>query len=128
MTIPTIIALYIALLLGHCLADFPLQKIGMRLLKDPKTPSSGSSIWTYLQVYHALIHGFFVYAITHNIRLGMAETICHTIIDCQKGMDRLDDAVDQTLHILCKTMWMVYLITFPAELDMTYISYLNQVL
>lgn len=96
--------LFVKLLMGHAVADFGLQSDWVAINKNRhfnKTPVN----WQYVMAAHALIHGAAVTAITGRIGLGIAETVCHFIIDCGKCESWFGIHVDQAAHILCKIAW-----------------------
>ena len=86
------LALLFALLIGHALADFPLQGEFIangknRHLPAPKLGDGGEPpkfLWIYLMSAHSLIHAGFVWAITGSMLLGFAEFVIHWAIDSVK--------------------------------------------
>lgn len=101
-----LIGLAFLLLAGHWIADYPLQ--GDFLAKAKQD----GPLRVYHLIAHSGIHGAFVYVITGNIFLGLAEWISHTIIDELKVKGKTSFALDldQTLHILCKFIWVGFLV------------------
>ena len=99
--------LLFALLVGHALADYPLQGDFLARGKNHKAPLPGVPFYHCL-VAHALIHGGMVALLTRNVWLGVAETIVHMAIDYGKCDGRYGLDVDQSLHILCKTVWVFF--------------------
>jgi len=122
--------LFVLLMFGHAIADFGLQSEGMALCKNPRlkemweeaySPKVSSGVldylqprmvtqalvpWYYFMAGHGLIHGFFVWAFTGNVALGIVETVCHFVIDVGKCKQYYGIHVDQALHILCKIVWV----------------------
>ena len=96
---------FLFLLLGHAIADRPLQ--GGQLSRDKRSPDWrrrwGALLW------HATIHGAMVFAVTLSWPLFVAELVCHTGIDRAKGRGWIDTVTDQLLHVLCKAVWIVVL-------------------
>ena len=98
--------LLILLLLGHFVADYPLQGDKMAVEKCP-----GKDVtldWRWWLTAHAGTHGFFVALLTGIPLLGVAEMIAHSLIDygkCRLGYKLL---VDQVLHLSFKLIWVAY--------------------
>ena len=70
--------LLILLLLGHFVADYPLQGDKMAVEKCP-----GKDVtldWRWWLSAHAATHGFFVAVLTGVPILGVAETLSHALI------------------------------------------------
>jgi hypothetical protein len=93
------------LLVGHSLADFPLQGDYMAKAKDPTGTLGQGGVWRWVLFSHAMIHGGSVAFFTHSIILGALEAISHAIIDYTKCHKRLTFNQDQWLHILLKVIW-----------------------
>lgn len=102
----------VLLLFGHAIADFGLQTDFMIKAKNrnfKKIDRLGTP-WIYFLIAHGFIHGFFVWWVTGNIYLGLAETILHAWIDFGKGEKWFSIHADQMLHILCKLFWVMWMI------------------
>lgn len=105
--------LFALLLMGHALADFALQSDVMakgknRHNKTKPPPGAKCQVcWPYWMVAHGLIHGITVYWITGTIVLGLAETVCHSLIDALKCENITNVHVDQSAHIITKLCWCV---------------------
>jgi hypothetical protein len=95
--------LVLAMLIGHALADYPLQ--GDFLSRGKVRNSNFGSWWPWLLGSHALIHGGFVWAITGSMTIGLAEVGAHAAIDFLKCERRIGFHADQTLHVICKLLW-----------------------
>jgi hypothetical protein len=101
------------MLVGHSLADYPLQSEWMVHAKNRhnKQPSSSSKrpdlIWIHVLTAHAFIHGGMVALFTQNLWLGLAEVIAHWFIDFGKSEDWYGFHTDQMLHISCKVVWAI---------------------
>lgn len=101
------------LLSGHGLADFALQSDKMGFLKRrsnmPQTDvpygERPVTTWFYWLSAHSLIHGGLVAAITGDVRLGLAEAVCHGLLDFARGERMTSVHFDQAGHILCKVAW-----------------------
>ena len=99
------LALFLLMVGFHFIADFPLQ--GDFLAKGKAglldTPECKVSPWCLIA--HGAIHGLFVGMTTATIEFGMAEFICHTMIDLFKIKKKISFNTDQYLHIFCKAVW-----------------------
>ena len=101
------------LLLGHAFADFVFQTDAMAKGKNrhnKTTPPPGAVYqpsWYYWLTSHAFIHGGMVYFITGMFFLGLAELVCHWIIDFFKCENKYGIHVDQALHLTCKIIWLL---------------------
>lgn len=64
--------------------------------------------WFWPLLAHCMIHGLAVAVITGSAGLGMAEVMCHFIIDGVKGCSNLSATTDQIMHLACKVwFWVV---------------------
>ncbi len=96
--------LFFDLLVGHALADYPLQGDFLARAKNWHTAIPGIDWWIAL-LAHSLIHGGTVALITGSIGLGLVEILVHFAIDWQKCAGRTTFRQDQLLHILCKAFY-----------------------
>lgn len=110
------------LLVGHALADYPLQGDFAAKAKNHRDGVPGVP-WTQALAAHSLIQGGFVAALTGSVTLGLAETVAHAAIDYAKSagwfgspgltmnfydanfVSRRAFHIDQALHVLCKVAW-----------------------
>ena len=103
------------LLAGHALCDYPLQGEYLALGKNRHT-SIGSqekgTLWIHLLTAHSLIHAGMVTLITGSTVLGLAELVIHWITDWAKCEGKIGLHTDQAIHIGCKVLWLILLITF----------------
>lgn len=107
--------LFFLLLMGHALADFPLQGDFLsrgknRNMKPPQLADGKETpnrLWIYLMSAHSLIHAFFVWAFTGSVLLGFAEFVIHWIIDALKCEGRTSFELDQWLHIITKIVFVI---------------------
>jgi hypothetical protein len=101
-----------ALLMGHALADYPLQGDFLARGKNASAPIPGVP-WQTILASHALIHAGFVWLFTGSLWLGLAEFVAHALIDHAKCTGRLGSNperafnIDQGLHVACKVLWAV---------------------
>lgn len=98
--------LFAALIIGHAIADYPLQGDFLAKAKNRTAPLPGVP-WQQALAAHASIHAGAVWLITGSIWLGLAELMAHAIIDDAKCRGRLSFDTDQALHIACKVLWVV---------------------
>lgn len=107
--------LFFALCIGHAVADFPLQGSFLATAKDRHQHPPGIDpglpercrIWIYAMSAHCLVHAGFVWVITGNWKLGLAEFIAHWIIDFLKCERVTNFDVDQALHLLTKLAFVI---------------------
>lgn len=97
--------LLFALLVGHALADYPLQADFLAKAKNHTAPIPGIDWWIALSA-HALIHGGTVAVLTGSVAMGVAETVLHFGIDWLKCDGRTSFRTDQALHVACKVVWV----------------------
>lgn len=90
-----------ALIVGHALADYPLQNDFLAQGKNHRSPKPGFD-WRIVMANHAVIHGGFVWAITGRLWMGLIETALHFVIDYAKCDGKTDFRFDQFLHVVCK--------------------------
>lgn len=92
------------LLVGHALADYPLQGQFLAQGKNRHT-DLGRDIWPHALAAHAMIHGGLVTLLTGSAVLGLAETAIHAATDWLKCEGKISFNVDQAIHIACKVVW-----------------------
>lgn len=103
-----------ALLIGHALADYPLQGDAIAKGKNRHNPPYGippgqkpAAVWTHYLTAHALIHAGFVWAITGSGWCGAIEFVLHWIIDFAKCENWTNPHQDQLLHVVCKVCYVL---------------------
>lgn len=113
-------AVFFWLLVGHAVADYPLQAGPMATEKCRHSHSDlqKSVPWYYWLSAHALVHGGAVFLITGSLFLGLLETVVHWLIDFGKCEGWFGIHVDQALHVGCKVLWCV-LVAYgvPGQFD-----------
>lgn len=92
--------LALMLLAAHWVADYPLQGDFLANAKQ-KGP-----LRLYHLIAHAGIHGGAVALVTGSVWLGLLEWVLHTAIDEAKVKGKTSFALDQSLHILCKLVYV----------------------
>lgn len=108
--------LLFAFLIGHALADFPLQgnflAIGKErfgnLEKLTGTPWP-RGMWVYCLTMHSLIQAGAVWIISGCAWIAVAEFFLHWLIDLAKSSRLTNFYVDQGLHIACKVVYAILL-------------------
>lgn len=101
--------MFLYLVAAHFLCDYPLQGDFLATAKA-KGPLR---VWHLFG--HSVIHGGAVALITGWLSLGVAETACHMLIDELKVRGITSFAVDQALHLSCKTLWFTIIIAAAAH-------------
>lgn len=100
------LTIFALMVVGHALADYPLQGDFLARGKSRANPIQGVPFWQPLTA-HAVIHGGFVGVITGSIWLAMAETVIHWFTDDAKCRGRISYNTDQGIHIGCKVAWII---------------------
>lgn len=108
------LTLLFALVIGHVLADYPLQGEYLALNKNRHyRPSNGviqpKGLWIHCLGAHCLIHAGIVWLITGRVFLGVIEFVLHFIIDAMKSEKKTTFHSDQVLHIACRVGYVVAL-------------------
>jgi hypothetical protein len=96
--------LFLAMLVWHALADYPLQGDFLARAKNQALAIPDVPWWQALGA-HSLIHAGGVAVLASSIWLGAAEFIAHACIDHAKCRGRIGFNTDQALHVLCKALW-----------------------
>jgi hypothetical protein len=100
------VVLFFWLMVGHSLADYPLQGDFLAQGKNRHT-EIGKVFWPHAIFAHSMIHGGFVALFTGSIWLGLAEVAVHAITDLLKCDNWIGLRFDQTIHIVSKIAWAV---------------------
>jgi hypothetical protein len=98
------LTIFCLLIVGHALADYPLQGDFLARAKNCTAPIPGFPWWQALTA-HAIIHGGAVGIITGRIDLGIYEAVLHFWTDHLKCRGKIDLNTDQAIHIVCKIVW-----------------------
>jgi hypothetical protein len=100
------------LMIGHALADYPLQNDAMAKGKNRHNPPYGlppgqkpCQVWFHYLIAHALIHAGVVWIITGSVGFALAELVLHWMIDFAKCENWTNPHQDQLLHIGCKVVY-----------------------
>ena len=106
-------AMFFALMIGHAVADYPLQGKFLAIRKNRHiksidyTGDSPGSLWVYCLTAHALVHAGAVWIITGSALYGFIEFVLHWVIDFGKCEKWTNFHHDQGLHILCKAGYVL---------------------
>lgn len=101
-------ALFAAFVVGHALADFPLQSEYLARQKQRRT-SDGQAEWLVALTAHCVIHAGAVWLISGSLAYGLIELFLHALIDLAKGERKIGLATDQLLHLGCKLGYVIAL-------------------
>lgn len=100
------------MLIGHAVADYPLQGDWLSKAKNRKLELvPGQTIYPLALLSHAAIHAGAVKLATGSWLLAGAELLAHTEIDDAKCKGLLSYNADQLLHLACKVVWFAVLVT-----------------
>jgi hypothetical protein len=99
---------FVLLILGHFVADYPLQTDFVAKFKCRKA-SLEAVPWYYVMTGHCATHAVAVYLVTGSLLLALCELVAHWIIDVCKCEGWTNIHVDQALHVVCKVAWAIAL-------------------
>lgn len=105
------------LLAGHVIADFALQSDAMAKGKnrhrktEPPPGAKYQPTWYYWLSAHSGVHAAAVALATGSVFLGVCEWVAHWVIDFFKCENRYGIHTDQALHVGCKLLWVMVLLT-----------------
>ncbi len=113
----TAAVIFFALVIGHVLADYPLQGRFLSMAKNRhadvsclfggETPPRG--IWIHALTAHSLIQAGAVWWVTGSMALGLVELVLHWVIDFAKCENWMNFTVDQLLHVACKAGYAAFI-------------------
>jgi hypothetical protein len=101
------------LMVGHAVADYPLQGEFLARAKNRNT-EVGKIHWPYALTAHGLIHGGAVAWVTGSVGLGICETMIHFLTDFWKCEGKLTLKQDQAIHVGCKLFYAALVATYAA--------------
>jgi len=104
--------LLFALVIGHVIADYPLQSDFLATHKNRHyRPADGREqphgLWFHCLLAHSLIHAGFVWLITGRVAFGLMELMFHFILDTAKCEKKTSFHADQLLHVMCKAIYVI---------------------
>ncbi len=96
------------MLIGHAVADYPLQGDWLSKAKNPALALvPGETIWPMALLSHAAIQAGAVKLATGSWLCAGLEFVAHTAIDYWKCRGGVTYNGDQILHVICKLLWLV---------------------
>jgi hypothetical protein len=106
--------LFFGLLIGHAIADFPMQGTFLAMGKnrhvkipDPEGAPYPRNLWVYCLTAHALVHAAPVWLLTGSVAFALVECVLHWLIDYSKNEKWTNFALDQGLHVACKAAYAI---------------------
>ncbi len=99
-----VLSLFFLLVLGHFVADYPLQTDFVAKFKCRKN-SLEAVPWFYVMAGHAATHALVVVVLTGSPLLGLCELVAHYLIDVAKCESWTGIHTDQLFHVACKAVW-----------------------
>lgn len=99
------IEIFLLLIFGHFLMDYPLQGDFLARGKNRHNPLPGVP-WYHALGAHAVLHGGAVGIITGVWWLGVLETALHAVTDDLKCAGKIGYSTDQFIHIACKALYI----------------------
>jgi hypothetical protein len=105
--------IFAAMIVLHCLCDYAWQGDFLAGAKNWTTPI-GSKIWPEALASHAIIQGGAVWLVTGSLLIGVLEAVTHAAIDAAKIANKISYRADQLLHVACKAVWVVLVVTIGA--------------
>ncbi|MEX1315850.1 MAG: DUF3307 domain-containing protein [Synechococcaceae cyanobacterium] len=103
------VQVFLLLAMGHFLADFGLQSD--RMAQEKCRGKDHTLPWQWWLASHAAIHGLLVAVLTGVVWVGLAEWVVHMLIDYGKCRHRYSLGVDQLLHMGCKVVWVLLMVS-----------------
>jgi Protein of unknown function (DUF3307) len=106
--------LFFALLIGHALADYPLQGEFLALHKNRHYKDNSRTmppgLWVHCLAAHCLIQAGFVWVITGRFIFAMIEFVVHLVLDFIKCENISGYHTDQLLHCATKAIFVTALL------------------
>ena len=103
------LALFVAFVVMHALADFPLQTEYLARQKSRKRADSRSD-WLVALSAHCVIQAGGVWLVSGSLAIATAEFLLHGLIDLGKGEGKFGIVADQSLHLCCKLAYVLVLV------------------
>lgn len=107
-------AVFFALVIGHVIADYPLQGKFLSFAKNRHADATDifgckppRGLWIHALTAHSLIQAGAVWLVTGSITLALVELVLHWLIDFAKCEKWTDFTTDQLLHVACKAVYAV---------------------
>lgn len=115
MVMPLGLEQFLWMLIGHAVADYPLQGDWLSKAKNPTMNLVPDEvIWPLALLSHAAIHAGAVRLATGSWIIAGCEFVAHNLIDYGKCRGRFGYNVDQILHVFCKLFWTILFVVGVA--------------
>ena len=101
--------MFLKLLIGHYLCDYPLQGDFLAKAKNHKAPIPGVP-WYHALIAHAAIQAGMVWLVTGKLWMAGIEFGVHAIIDYQKSEGIISFGTDQFLHVIFKAVYALWFV------------------
>ena len=99
--------LFILLIMGHLIGDYILQSENVAIGKNFAVDRKRLGVpWFYWMGAHCSVHAMIVYFLSGSVALAVVEFVSHWCIDSGKCAGWYSLSIDQTLHVLCKAMYI----------------------
>lgn len=110
--------LSLAMIIGHCLGDYPLQGSFLATCKNRNANGASEFIegpaprglWIHALTAHSLIQSGIVWIITGSVILCIIELVLHWITDFIRSEKWIGFSMDQLIHVSCKIIYACLLI------------------
>jgi hypothetical protein len=115
------VQLFFALLVGHAIADYPLQgaflashKSRHRAWHESSDEGQGLELggrclWVHCMTAHSFIQAGMVWLLTGSFLFFLIEFILHWVIDAMKCEGLFGFTTDQIFHVICKAAFVAAL-------------------
>lgn len=100
------IDLFLKLVVGHFLCDYPLQGDFLAKAKNHRQPILGVPFYQAL-IAHSAIQAGMVWLITGSKVCGGVEFVIHSVTDYLKCDEKITFNQDQIIHLLCKAGYVL---------------------
>jgi len=100
--------LFLKLIIGHFLCDYPLQGDFLAAAKNHNKPIPGVP-WYQALAAHSAIQAGMVWLVTGRLWLAGVEFALHAFTDYMKSDGRISFNADQALHLACKAAYVAIL-------------------
>jgi hypothetical protein len=107
-----IMMILLGLVAAHFLCDYLFQTESIALGKNRLLAKARFGVhWLYWMTTHAVTHSVGVYIVTGSLVASVFEFIAHFIIDVAKCEGYIGLHLDQALHMACKVIILVWLVS-----------------
>ena len=102
-----VVYLFLLLMWGHWIADFPLQGPYLSEAKNPDGDLGKHGVWKHAMSAHCGIQAGFVLLFTGSIHCALLEFVVHFWIDYCKCKKWISYNTDQTMHVIAKIIYVI---------------------